>query len=117
MATPQTSARRSARGNGHDRKTSAARAARDDLHTAQEAAETFVSAVRSSAGHLTEHLGRTVEEKVNRVQSGAEVVADKAKEARHSLEARVRENPMTAVGIAAGAGVLLAMLSRRGLNH
>lgn len=114
MATPQTSARRSTRGNGHDKKTAAVRAAKDDLQTAQEAAETFVSAVRSSAGHFGEHLGRAVEEKVSRVQSGAETVAEKANKARHSFEDRVRDNPMTSIGIAAGAGVLLALLSRRG---
>lgn len=112
MATPQTSARRSTRGNGHDRKSAAARAAKEDLQTAQEAAETFVSAVRSSASHLGEHLGRAVEEKVSRVQSGAETVADKASKARHSLEDRIRDNPMTAIGVAAGAGVIVALLSR-----
>lgn len=114
MATPQTNARRSRRGNGHDKKSAAARAAQDDLHTAQEAAETFVSAVRSSASHLGEHLGRAVEEKVTRAQSGAEIVADKASDARHALEDRIREHPMTSVGLAAGAGVVLALLSRRG---
>lgn len=111
MATPRTSTRR--RGNGHDRKSVAARAARDDLHTAQEAAETFVSAVRSSASHFGEHIGRAVEEKVNRAQSSAGAVASKANNARHTLEDRVRENPMTAIGIAAGAGVVIALLSRR----
>ncbi|PKP81560.1 MAG: hypothetical protein CVT79_09145 [Alphaproteobacteria bacterium HGW-Alphaproteobacteria-18] len=114
MATPQTSTRKSrARINGHDKKTAAAEAARNDLHTAQEAAETFVSAVKSSANHFTEHLGRAVGEKVVKAQHGAETVADKAAEARHRLEDTIRERPLMSVGAAAGAGVLLALLARR----
>lgn len=33
--------------------------------------------------------------------------------ARHSLEDKVRENPLTAVGIALGAGALISFLSSR----
>jgi len=115
MATPQTSSRRSrSRGNGHDKKAvAAAAAARNDLHAAQEAAETFVSAVKSSANHFTEHLGRAVGEKVVKAQHSAESVAEKAVDARHRLEDTIRERPLMAVGAAAGAGILLALLSRR----
>lgn len=115
MATPQTSNRRSrARANGHDKKAAAAAAAaRNDLHAAQEAAETFVSAVKSSANHFTEHLGRAVGEKVEKAQHGAVSVVEKASDARHRLEDTIRERPLMSVGVAAGAGVLLALLSRR----
>ncbi|MBY9068010.1 DUF883 C-terminal domain-containing protein [Hyphomonas sp. WL0036] len=115
MASPQTATRKStrSRANGHDKKAVAAAAARHDLHTAQEAAETFVSAVKSSAAHFGEHVGRTMGEKVEKAQNGAEHVAEKANDARHKLEDRIRERPLTSIGIAAGAGVLLALLSRR----
>lgn len=118
MATPQTSTRKSrGRGNGHDKKLAAAEAVKNDLHAAQEAAEEFVSAVKSSATHFSEHIGRTVGEKVGKAQHGAESVADKvadrASDARHKLEDTIRERPLMSVGVAAGAGVLLALLSRR----
>lgn len=114
MATPQTSTRKSrGRSNGHDKKTAAAEAAKQDLHAAQEAAETFVSAVKSSANHFTEHLGRTVGERVEKAQDSAETVADKAVDVRHRFEDTIRERPLMSVGAAAGAGVLLAMLARR----
>lgn len=114
MATPQTSTRKSrGRINGHDKKAAAAAAARNDLHEAQAAAETFVSAVKSSANHFTEHLGRAVGEKVTKAQHGAESVADKAADAKHRLEDTIRERPLMSVGVAAGTGVLLALLARR----
>ncbi|MBA4228174.1 MAG: hypothetical protein C0456_16265 [Hyphomonas sp.] len=115
MATPHISSRKSrGRANGHDKKlAAAAAAAREDLHAAQEAAETFVSAVKSSANHFTEHLGRAVGDKVVRAQHSAETVAEKAVDARHRLEDTIRERPLMSVGVAAGAGVLLALLSRR----
>ncbi len=118
MATPQTSTRKSrGRGNGHDKKAAAAAAAKHDLYAAQEAAETFVSAVKSSANHFTEHLGRAVGDKVVKAQHGAEnvaeTVADKAANARNKIEDTIRERPLMSVGAAAGAGVLLALLARR----
>ena len=114
MATPQTSTRKlRSRANGHDKKAAAAAAARNDLQAAQEAAETFVSAVKSSANHFTEHLGRAVGDKVVKTQHGAESVAEKAVDARHRLEDTIRGRPLMSVGVAAGAGVLLALLSRR----
>jgi len=106
MATPHTTARKSGRGNGQDQKAIAARAAKEELHAAQEAAETFVSAVKSSASHFGEHIGRAAQEKVS-------LAADEAQNARSKLEDRVREHPLMAVGIAAGAGVLLALMTRR----
>lgn len=114
MATHQTSTRKSrGRGNGHDKKSAAAAAAKQDMHAAQEAAETFVSAVQSSANHFTEHLSRAVGEKVAQAQDGAETVVDRANDARHKLEDTIRERPFMSVGAAAGAGVLLALLARR----
>lgn len=106
MATPQTATRKSNRGNGHDKKAVAARAAKEELETAQEAAETFVSALKSSAGHFGEHLGRAAEEKAVKAQEGA-------LEAREKFEDRVRAHPFAALGIAAGTGVLLALIARR----
>jgi len=113
MATAQTVTRKSSRGNGQDKKVIAARAAKEELQAAQDAAETFVSALKSSAGHFTEHLGRAAEEKASLAQDSAKAMAEEAQNVRMKLEDKVRERPLTALGIAAGAGVLLALLSRR----
>ena len=48
-----------------------------------------------------------------KAQHSAESVAEKAVDARHRLEDTIRERPLMAVGAAAGAGILLALLSRR----
>lgn len=113
MATAQTGTRKSSRGNGQDKKVIAARAAREELQAAQDAAETFVSALKSSAGHFTEHLGRAAEEKAAKAQDGVKAVAEEAQNVRSMLEDKVRERPLAALGIAAGTGVLIALLSRR----
>lgn len=113
MATAQSATRKSRRGNGHDQKAIAARAAKEELQTAQDAAETFVSALRSSASHFTEHLGRAAEEKAVKAQSGAKAMAGEAQNVFDKFEDKVRERPMAALGVAVGAGVLLALLSRR----
>ena len=113
MATPLTATRKSRRGNGHDKRAAAAAAARKDLHTAQEAAETFVSAVKSSASHFSDQVGRAVGEKIGQAQHSAESVAERANDARHRVEDTIRERPLMSVGVAAGAGVLLALLTRR----
>ena len=54
-----------------------------------------------------------------RAQQGVEKGAELAKkagsemeEAKDAVETRVRENPLTAIGIAFGAGLVLAMLRR-----
>lgn len=117
MVATQTTSRKSSRGNGHDKKAVAARAAKDDLHTAQEAATTFVSALKSSANHFSDHLTRAAEEKVVKAQDAAkaatEAAVDGAQSVRTRIEDKVREKPLAALGVAAGAGVLLALLTRR----
>lgn len=113
MATAQASTRRTRNGNGHDKKAVAANAVRNDLKEAKDAAETFVSAVKSSATHLGEHLSKAVDTKVSKAQQNAGALADKANDARTKLEDKVREHPMMSLGIAAGAGLLLAVMTRR----
>ncbi|MFN7055987.1 glycine zipper domain-containing protein [Hyphomonas sp.] len=117
MVATQTTSRKSGRGNGHDKKAVAARAAKDELQTAQDAATTFVSALKSSAGHFGDHLTRAAEEKANKAQEAAKAAADvaveRAQSVRTRIEDKVREKPLTAIGVAAGAGVLLALITRR----
>lgn len=106
MATAQTASRSSARANGKDSKAVAARAAKKDLHDAQEAASNLVAAVKSSASNFGEHLNE-------RVKTGVAVTVSKAHNAREKAEDKVRERPLAAIGIAAGIGLLLGVITRR----
>lgn len=110
MATAQTTPRSKSRANGNDTKAVAARAsrneARQDLQNAQEAAGNFVSAVRASATHFGQHL----RQKVTHTAASA---ANEAQTVRYKAEDRVRERPLAAIGVAAGIGLLLGILTRR----
>ncbi len=79
---------------------------REDIATLRSDLDTLVTNVRDLAGARVEQA----------VEKGADI-ADTAKaeieNARESFETKVRDNPLTAVGVAFGAGVLLAMIRSR----
>ncbi len=106
MATARTTVGKLSRGNGKDQKAIAARAAKHELHTAQDAAETFISSVISSANHFGEQIARTVSDTVSDVKRNAKGV-------QHKVQDGVRYRPLLALGVAAGAGLLLALMTRR----
>lgn len=106
MAIAQTNNQKFSRRNGNDPKAIASRAAKDELRTAQDAAETFASAVKSSANHLGARIGHAVSEKMFQVTA-------QAKGVQHKVQDSVRYRPLVAIGAAAGAGFLLAILCRR----
>ena len=106
MATAQTATRTSTRANGKDHKAVAARAVKQDLSEAKEAAGNFASAVKSSATHFGEHVQQRVTEQAART-------VQKVHGARTKAEDKVRERPLAAIGLAAVAGVLIGVLTRR----
>ncbi len=106
MATAQTTARKSSRGNGKDHKAVVARAARDERRSARDSAETFISGVKSSAHQFGKKMGRRVSQNVSSVTRGAKGV-------QHRAQDTIRYRPLLAVVVAAGAGALLALLTRR----
>jgi len=106
MATAQSGIRSAGLGNGKDQKTVAARAVKQDLHEAQEAASNFVSAVKSSASNFGEHVQQRVAEQ-------AAIAVQKVRGAKAKAEDKVRERPLAAIGLAAGVGILVGLLTRR----
>ncbi len=106
MATAQSGTRTAGRGNGKDQKSAAARAVKRDLHEAQEAAGNFVSALKSSASNFGEHVQ-------HRLTQQAAITVQKVHGAKARAEDKVRERPLAAIGLAAGVGILLGLLTRR----
>ena len=106
MATAQSATRTPARTNGKDHKSVAARAVKQDLRDAKDAAGDFASAVKSSATHFGEHLQQ-------RATNQAARAVQKFHGARTKAENNVRDRPLAAIGFAAAAGILLGLLTRR----
>lgn len=106
MATAQSGKRTSSRAKTTAKKAVAARAAKEELKTAQESAGNLVSAVRSSATNFGRHLGRTATHQVA-------AAANEVQHVRQKTQDRVRENPLLAVGVATGVGLLLGIVTRR----
>ncbi len=79
-----------------------------------------IDALREDVGALLKHSGKFADVKTRQnIEAGLEAgkeAADKAaktfKAASGEGENRIRENPLAAVGIALGAGVLISMLYR-----
>jgi ElaB/YqjD/DUF883 family membrane-anchored ribosome-binding protein len=67
-----------------------------------------------SAKELRGRLEKKLEEGKRVLSEQQKVFLEKAEEARISTEAYVRENPWSTVGIAAGVGLVLGLLLRRG---
>lgn len=76
-----------------------------------------IDALREDVRTLMTDLGAVAKKSSERGLAQGKDVADqaleRATEARSTVEDKVRENPLAAIGIALGAGVLLSALSRR----
>lgn len=73
--------------------------------------------LRDDIATLTEHLKETGNRSVSRARQAARESADQlrgsAEEWQHEMAETVREKPLTALALAAAAGWLLAMITRR----
>jgi ElaB/YqjD/DUF883 family membrane-anchored ribosome-binding protein len=65
-----------------------------------------IDAIRSDLQNLTSTVSRVAGKQINRAQ-------DKAMETASEAEEAIRRNPLQAVAIAAGLGLLLGVLTRR----
>lgn len=87
------------------------RALIDDV---EELLKATASQTGESAKELRQRLEKKLEEGRRVLSEQQKVFLEKAEEARISTEAYVRENPWSTVGIAAGVGLVLGLLLRRG---
>ena len=65
-----------------------------------------IDAIRADLQNLTSIVGRMANKQVNRAQ-------DKAMETAYEAEEAIRRNPLQAVAIAAGLGLLFGVFTRR----
>lgn len=65
-----------------------------------------IDAIRADVQNLTSTVGRIAGKQINQAQ-------DKALEAAHEAEEAIKQNPLTAVAIAAGLGFLFGVFTRR----
>lgn len=89
-----------------------------DFRALMDDVEELLKATASQTGETAKELRGRLEKKLEdgrRVLSEQQrVFLEKAEEAKVSTEAYVRENPWSTVGIAAGVGLVLGLLLRRG---
>lgn len=84
-----------------DTSTSAAKRNRDADDLARQ-----VDAIRADVQNLSSTVKNIAGKQINRAQ-------DKAAEAAADAEAAIRQNPLTAIAIAAGLGFLFGVFTRR----
>ena len=65
-----------------------------------------IEAIRGEMQNMSATMGRSAEKGVHRAQ-------DKAIETKESAEEGIKENPLQAIAIAAGLGLLIGILTRR----
>lgn len=89
----------------------------EDLHMVVEDAESLLKATAGQAGEKIQELRAKAQESVaavrERLTKVEEAAMHQAKAAAAKGNAYVHENPWAAIGIAAGAGLLIGMLLAR----
>lgn len=76
-----------------------------ERHTAEELAAE-IEAIRAEMQNMSATMGRIAEKGMHRAQ-------DKAQETKESAEEAIKQNPLQAIAIAAGLGLLLGLITRR----
>jgi ElaB/YqjD/DUF883 family membrane-anchored ribosome-binding protein len=88
-----------------------------DLRALISDAEELLRATANQAGEQVSVLRKRIEESLKEgketLADAEEVLFDTTKDAAEAASAYIQKNPMTAVGIAAGVGLLLGLLIRR----
>lgn len=97
--------------------TTGTRSTKADVQAKEPDLEADIRQLREDIMQLTQHLKQTGNRSVSRAQRVAKESVDQLKGTAHDLEGElvesVREKPLTAVALAAGAGFFLAMIMRR----
>jgi ElaB/YqjD/DUF883 family membrane-anchored ribosome-binding protein len=97
---------------GKSDKTSEA-SLQDDLDLLKEDMAALRKDLQSVFGSLKGLAATRTSEGVAKGKEMADDAGEHLEAAKEDLQARIRENPMTAVGLAFGAGVLIALLGRK----
>ena len=88
-----------------------------DMRVVVADAEDLLKATAGQTGERIEKVRARAEESLrtarNRLQIAGKAVQENAAEALHTVDDQVHENPWTAVGIAAGVGLVLGILVGR----
>ena len=104
-------------GTNKDLTDDAAKAAANDVEAIKDDIAKLREDLQSLAGNSTTYVkGRSTAEIDKGLENGRKYAAEaseKARTGKDSVENKVRENPLAAVGIAFGTGVLLAALRRK----
>ena len=89
-------------------KTATSTALKSEINDDVEALKGDISALRNDLREVVKDMRSLASVRAQQgVEKGAEV-----EDAKDAVETRIRENPLTAIGIAFGAGLVLAMLRR-----
>lgn len=72
----------------------------------------FVQEASHKASDMAEGVAHTADAAIEKGKHLAEAAGAQAKEAREMLVSQIKENPLTAIGIAFGAGMLIALLRK-----
>lgn len=89
----------------------------EDLRLVVSDAEELIKATAGQAGEKVSNARARAEESIRAAKEGisdaGHVAAEHTREAAKAADDYVRENPWTAVGIAAGVGILIGVLINR----
>lgn len=99
------------------RSPTAVAPAKADTKSDVDSLKSDIDELRKDMRKLMDDAGGIARKQSERGLERGRELADQAvhhvSDAKSSLEERVRENPLAAIGLALGAGVLLAAISRR----
>ena len=84
-----------------------------DLHTVVVDAEELLKATAGQTGERIEKIRTRAEGSVRMARQRLQAAGEDVQEAARELNGRVHDNPWTAVGIAAGVGVIAGLILAR----
>lgn len=97
-------------------KTSTGTALKSEINDDVEALKSDINALRNDLREVVKDMRALASLRAQQgVEKGAELArkaGSEMEEAKDVVETRIRQNPFTAIGIAFGAGLVLAMLRR-----
>ena len=97
-------------------KTSTGTALKSEINEDVDALKGDLTALRNDLREVVKDMRALASVRAQQgVEKGAELArkaGSEMEEAKDVVESRIRENPLTAIGIAFGAGLVLAMLRR-----